>query len=103
MELGESPAATIARELDEETGLDVRADALVGCWSTRMRTYDNGDQVQTLAFLYGGSIVGGTERNDRTGEIEARGWFTGDSLPALDGTWRGHVQLVLTGAGQAVA
>ncbi len=93
VEIGETPQQTIARELDEETGLAVASGRLVGCWTGRDRTYPNGDEVQFLSALFAGSAGAGLGRDDRTGEVDARGWFSERDLPPLRPPWDSHVRL----------
>ena len=93
VEIGETPQQTIARELDEETGLVVVSERLIGCWTGRQRTYANGDEVQFLSALFAGSAAAGSGREDRTGEIDARGWFSERDLPPLSPPWDRHTRL----------
>lgn len=99
LEIGETPAATASRELEEETGLEARPTRLVGCFSRHLRAFANGDRIQGIAILLEADLTGGSVRPDRTGEIDAHGWFAADDLPPLDEHWEGHVRLVLSGSG----
>ena len=99
LEIGESPAATASRELEEETGLEARPTRLVGCFSRHLRAFANGDRIQGIAILLEAELTGGSVRPDRTGEIDAYGWFSADDLPPLDEHWAGHVRVVLDGSG----
>jgi ADP-ribose pyrophosphatase YjhB (NUDIX family) len=99
LEIGETPAATASRELEEETGLEARPTRLVGCFSRHLRAFANGDRIQGIAILLEAELTGGSVRPDRTGEIDAHGWFSADDLPPLDQHWDGHVRLALTGSG----
>jgi ADP-ribose pyrophosphatase YjhB (NUDIX family) len=99
LEIGEAPATTASRELEEETGLEARPTRLVGCFSRHLRAFANGDRIQGIAILLEAELTGGSVRPDRTGEIDAHGWFSADDLPPLDEHWEGHVRLVLSGSG----
>jgi ADP-ribose pyrophosphatase YjhB (NUDIX family) len=99
LEIGESPATTASRELQEETGLEARPTRLVGCFSRHLRAFANGDRIQGIAILLEAELTGGSVRPDRTGEIDAHGWFSAHDLPPLDEHWEGHVRLVLSGSG----
>jgi ADP-ribose pyrophosphatase YjhB (NUDIX family) len=99
LEIGETPAATASRELEEETGLEARPTRLVGCFSRHLRAFTNGDRIQGIAILLEAELTGGSVRPDRTGEIDAHGWFSAEDLPPLDEHWEGHVRLVLSGSG----
>jgi len=99
LEIGETPATTASRELEEETGLEARPTRLVGCFSRHLRAFANGDRIQGIAILLEAELTGGSVRPDRTGEIDAHGWFSADDLPPLDEHWEGHVRVVLSGSG----
>ncbi|MGT2933279.1 NUDIX hydrolase [Streptococcus catagoni] len=52
MELGESSLEACKREFLEETGIEVEATRLLNAYTNFNETYPNGDQVQTVVFLY---------------------------------------------------
>ncbi|MGT2887683.1 NUDIX hydrolase [Streptococcus didelphis] len=52
MELGESSTDTCKREFFEETGIEVEPLRLLNVYTHFDEEYPNGDQVQTLVFLY---------------------------------------------------
>lgn len=99
MEIGETAAATAARELLEETGLVAEPGQLIGCFSRLQRTFPNGDQIQAVAILQSGRLTGGALRPDSTDEIDQAGWFEAGSLPPLVPPWSERVRLVLEGIG----
>lgn len=82
MELNESLAACVVREVREETGLDVVPVRLVGVYTSPEFevTYPNGDQVQQVTACFDCEIVGGQLRPDGQ-ETLALDWFPPDRQP----------------------
>ncbi|MET9294013.1 NUDIX hydrolase [Streptomyces sp. NPDC003077] len=82
IELGESAEEAALRETEEETGLRVRADTLLGVYSKYRHVYPNGDVVQPITVFFRCSIVGGhLETRDRE-TLELR-YFPLSRLPPL--------------------
>ncbi|GAA1356520.1 NUDIX domain-containing protein [Arthrobacter rhombi] len=82
IEPGEEPAATAVREVQEETGVDVRVERLAGIGTTDPVTYPNGDQAQYLDMVFACRYVSGTARvNDDENTDVA--WFTDAERPLL--------------------
>lgn len=84
MEPGESASEACAREVWEETGLEVKVGRLVGIYTTpdRIMTYANGDRSQLVAFSFEAEITGGTMGlSDETTDI---GYFALTDLAAID-------------------
>lgn len=52
MELGESSLDAAVREFYEETGIEVQAKRLLNVYTNFDEVYPNGDQVQTVVFIY---------------------------------------------------
>ena len=52
MELGETSLQAAVREFYEETGIAVEAKRLLNVYTNFDESYPNGDQVQTVVFLY---------------------------------------------------
>ena len=52
MELGETSLQAAVREFYEETGISVEAKRLMNVYTNFDESYPNGDQVQTVVFLY---------------------------------------------------
>lgn len=84
LELGETPALALVREVAEETSLQVRPTRLLGVYGGPgwEWTYPNGDQVEIINIFLACEISGGTlgapnEENLRTA------FFDLDRLPAL--------------------
>jgi ADP-ribose pyrophosphatase YjhB (NUDIX family) len=83
-EPGEEPAVTVAREAKEEAGVDVIVTDLVAVKSsTRILTYDNGDQASYIDHLFLCTLDPQGNGDPFVGDEEslAVGWFALDSLP----------------------
>jgi len=59
LEIGESAEEAAIREVQEETGLRIQVDSLIGVYTKYFEEYPNGDMAQTIAFFFECSIVGG--------------------------------------------
>ncbi|UUY52314.1 NUDIX domain-containing protein (plasmid) [Streptomyces yangpuensis] len=59
IELGESAAEAAVRETEEETGLQVCVDTLLGVYTKYRHAYPNGDAVQPITVFFRCSVVGG--------------------------------------------
>jgi 8-oxo-dGTP pyrophosphatase MutT (NUDIX family) len=79
---GEQPAAGAAREVLEETGVEVAVERLLSVEAWEPSVCPNGDQVQYLAMTYLCRAVDGQARvnDDESTEV---GWFAVDELPQL--------------------
>ncbi len=74
IETGESPEESAAREVQEETGLDVRITGLIDSWAT-----SEDPRTPVVSFAFTGAIVGGElVAGDDADEAE---FFPVDSLP----------------------
>lgn len=82
MDLGESIAETVVREVREEVGLVVEPIRLIGVYSglNNQVTYPNGDEIQGCASLFECRVTGGDRRVDDD-EITEVGFFSLDALP----------------------
>ena len=82
LEPGEQPALGLAREIAEETGVEVAVERLVSLRSLAPHAYPNGDRVQYLDLAFRCGPVRGEARvnDDETTEV---GWFSFDKLPEL--------------------
>lgn len=72
MELGESIAETVTREVKEETGLDVEIDRLVGIYSDpgHVVAYSDGEVRQQFSICFACHVVGGEfATSDETLEV----------------------------------
>lgn len=60
MELGESAAQALHREVREETGLLTGITRQIGIYSKYMDRYPNGDRAQTLTMFFHCEVLGAT-------------------------------------------
>ena len=91
MEVDESIADTVVREVKEETGLEVRPLRLVGLYTDptfQNMIYLKGDMVQVVNAAFECQVVGGALEADGAETIDAA-FFAEDELPPLE---RGHLQ-----------
>ena len=84
IELDEAPSHGITREVQEESGLVIEAERLIGVyggpefhWS-----YPNGDQAQILAIFFAARIVGGAMHPAGHENVNVA-FFPPDRLPPL--------------------
>lgn len=82
MDMGESVAETVVREMREETGLLVEPTRLIGVYTgpDYQTTYVNGDPVQFSSAFFECRLVGGSLRPDPR-EITAAAFFPPEALP----------------------
>lgn len=74
VEVGESPSESAAREVREETGLDVEITGLVDCWAS-----DEDPRTPVVSFAFAARVTGGTLRPGD--DAEEAVFFDRDSLP----------------------
>ncbi len=84
IDIDETPAAGLVREVEAETGLHLAPERLIGvyggpdfAWS-----YPNGDQAQILSIFFAAAIIGG-ELLPSGRENEQVRFFPTDQLPPL--------------------
>lgn len=82
---GESPAEAIIREVEEETGLEVVPERIVGVFGgARFRhTYPNGDESEYTVIVFDCRVVGG-ELEARDGESLELRYFPVEEMPQLE-------------------
>jgi ADP-ribose pyrophosphatase YjhB (NUDIX family) len=88
MELGERIDLTVAREVREETGLDVRPTRLTGFYTGKDQwsVYPNGDQVWLAVACFACEVEGGRLAPDGIESLDAR-FFDPTELPLDDNPW----------------
>lgn len=59
LELGESAQEALLREVQEETGLRVKIENLIGVYTKYFLEYPNGDKAQIIVFFFLCTILGG--------------------------------------------
>src|SRR6478609_6874547 len=62
LEPGEQPAVGLVREIEEETGVIARVEALTAVWTLPEVTYPNGDRAQYLDLCFLARYVAGEAR-----------------------------------------
>lgn len=84
IEMGETPAQAVIREVFEETGLQVVEEAVLGVFGGEAFRwqYPDGNQVEYLAIVFSCRVVGGSLR-PVDGETQAFRYFASDDLPPL--------------------
>ena len=96
-----SRRAGLLREIEEETGVVARIEALAGVWTQPEVTYPNGDRAQYLDLCFLARHVSGQARvnDDESTEV---GWFAVDDLPdGLADNSRRKLATALAFAGRA--
>jgi ADP-ribose pyrophosphatase YjhB (NUDIX family) len=97
LEPGEEPAEGIAREVLEETGVEIVVEALAAVTTTPELTYGNGDRSAYLDVLFVARAASpAAAAAARVGDDEslAVGWFAPDDLPGdLTGSTRERLAL----------
>ena len=84
MEIGETIAETVVREVEEETGLKVEPDRLVGIYTNprHVTEYTDGEVRQQFSICFACHPVGGqlVERADESLEV---GFFSPEQIEAM--------------------
>ncbi|NNJ11315.1 NUDIX domain-containing protein [Chloroflexales bacterium ZM16-3] len=101
--LDETPVQGLTREMQEETGLILSAERLIGVYAGPdfQWTYPNGDQAQILALLFAARIVGGELRRSGHENVNI-GFFPPTQLPPLLTRTKRMIADALADRGEAV-
>ncbi len=83
VEPGEEPAVALRREVEEETGVVVEVEYLLGAGVVGPVTFPNGDVCSFLNLDFRCRYVGGIARVNDDESLDVR-WFPLDALPALN-------------------
>jgi ADP-ribose pyrophosphatase YjhB (NUDIX family) len=100
LEPGESVVEGCAREVWEETGLQVRVGKLIGVYSNphRLIEYADGNRFQLVSFCFEAEVVDGTlGLSDETTEY---GYFSLEEIASIDLMEHHHERIVDALAGQ---
>ncbi|MFJ4649802.1 NUDIX hydrolase [Nocardia sp. NPDC088792] len=84
MEVGETPAQAVVREVEEETGIHVTVTGLVGVFSNpdHVIAYDDGEVRQEFSICFTADPIGGELRTST--ESKAVEWIAPDDLDTRD-------------------
>ena len=81
LEMNETYEEAALREIREETGLEVRLDALLGIYHNHNMVWSNGDRAHVITAIYLADIVSGEPRIDE--ESLELSFFSREELPEL--------------------
>lgn len=84
VELGESPAEALVREMAEETGLAVRPTELLGVVGPARLIYPNDDLVEYFSLVFRCDLLGGALSTADEQTLELRYWDLGRLPPSAD-------------------
>ncbi|MEU1205493.1 NUDIX domain-containing protein [Nocardia sp. NPDC005825] len=84
MEVGETPAQAVIREVEEETGIDVIVTGMIGVFSNpeHVIAYDDGEIRQEFSICFTADPVGGQPRTST--ESKAVEWLALNDLETRD-------------------
>ncbi|MFP5283544.1 MAG: NUDIX hydrolase [Actinomycetes bacterium] len=97
----EQPADGLAREVAEETGVEVRVDRLALLVTDPELQYPNGDRCCYVSMTFRCTYLAGDAAvaDEESSEV---GWFGLDALPPLSARMRRRLQVGLPAAGETV-
>lgn len=84
IEIGETPAQAMIREVFEETGLTIEPGRIIGVYGGEEHrlTYTNGDQVEYVTIVFECRIIAGELTPDNE-EIKELKYFSEDQIPPI--------------------
>lgn len=82
VEIRESNEEAMLREVKEETGLDVIVEYLIGVYSKYFAAYQNGDEAQTICYLFKCTAADGELAIDNEETFDLR-FFDINKIPEL--------------------
>ena len=82
IEIGETPEMAAAREVKEETGLDVKVSGLIGIYTDCDMEYLNGDMAHSILIVYELEMIGGQLKCDNRETVDLK-YFDLDEMPEL--------------------
>ncbi|MGP3968855.1 NUDIX hydrolase [Streptomyces sp. 6N223] len=99
IEHGEDPYDAVIREVEEETGLEIRIERLLGLDSEHLPRSESGFDFHGLRVIYAARVVGGTLRHEVDGTTDRAAWIGLDAVAALPRVSLVDVALRLRDAG----
>ncbi|WP_308339655.1 MULTISPECIES: NUDIX hydrolase [Streptomyces] len=95
VEPGEAPAAAVAREVHEETGVRVVVERLAAVTNSPPVQHSNGDRAQYLEIIFA-CRPAGPDSSPRVCDDESVevGWFSLDALPPMSARMREIIAVV---------
>lgn len=94
VEPDEQPAATLVREVAEETRVTIAVERLALLLTEPEITFPNGDRCQFISMCFRCRYVGGEAAVGDEESTEVR-WFAIDALPDLDARQRRRITIAL--------
>ena len=94
VEPDEQPAATLVREVAEETRVTIAVERLALLLTEPEITFPNGDRCQFISMCFRCRYVGGEAAVGDEESTEVR-WFAMDALPDLDARQRRRITIAL--------
>jgi len=95
VEVGEEPADAAAREIFEETGIEVVPERLVGVFDGPDVTYRNGDRVHYITLVFRCRPVGQSQPRVNDDETTDVRYFALDALPEMRADHRRNIEYAL--------
>ncbi|MFD2115205.1 NUDIX domain-containing protein [Paenibacillus yanchengensis] len=92
IELSETPAQAIIREVQEETGLIILPERIIGVYGGEggRFTYSNGHQVEYLSIVFDCKIIGG-ELNPDNEEMKELKYFSEFQIPSITNNYPKYI------------